>query len=649
MLPFICGICEDTFSTKDALKDHTAHHPDQKPIMLQCKTCRFYFDDQVMLESHQRLSDHASLTCDRCSEEFTSRREYTQHLTGPSGLCADSKQASTATPPKRALAYEHTNTMLPATSLSDEKPKCGRCQKVFRSAGQYNNHFLGCRPASDTIGTQMATSISPVVNPASLPSQPQHLLNVQVPALHVPDTNAAGPTPMQNVGLKTNPPIQPLQPRDPTATTQTSRLQNSAPAGIATVPAVGQFACKKPGCGKVFRSKPAMQVHDNDIHGTGDQKFDLHGKKSRTLGQKESGRLVLEGLMRGHPGPSRGRGRQPPVGLSAPRQPVLTTRRSRQSTLQQHQPAPSGPPLPTVTNAGGIADMEQAKSITGKMLRLLIQSDIFIRHDGSISACGIDWTRIDVNSQQNIVSKFEGMVHLPANFQHMHNVPFAKAFCEDGKYTYLSDDLEKSPARDSSRPGLGIVALACSKVILKNGAQEVVKIAAIDLITGRILMNHLVCTSLRLAVENWSSASTGLFSWDDIESARSLGYKVFKGWFAVRAALHRFVDRETIIVGHNLRPDLDSLRMSHGRAIDVAVMFERAANGPLTKSQLSLDSLSKDLLKKQLKSDPEYGRDVLMNAFAARQFVLWACKNGDTMKRMAIQKSLDLQRAGVRV
>lgn len=282
------------------------------------------------------------------------------------------------------------------------------------------------------------------------------------------------------------------------------------------------------------------------------------------------------------------------------------------------------------------------------MLRLLIQSDVFIRHNGSIAACGIDWTRIDITSQQNIVSKFESMVHLPANFQRDYDVPFAKAFSEDCKYAYPSEDVEKSPARDRRKVGLEIVAIACSKVVLEDGAQEVVKVAAVDLITGRILMNHLVCTSIRLPVADWRSASTGLFGWSDMEAAHSLGYKVFKGWVAVRAALHKFIDRDTIIVGHNLRPDLDALRMSHGRAIDVAVLFERAANGPLTRSQLALDSLSKDLLKKQLKSDPHYGRDALMNAFAVRQFVLWACKNGDAMRKAAMQKSVDLQRAGVR-
>jgi hypothetical protein len=38
--------------------------------------------------------------------------------------------------------------------------------------------------------------------------------------------------------------------------------------------------------------------------------------------------------------------------------------------------------------------------------------------------------------------------------------------------------------------------------------------------------------------------------------------------------------KDTIIVGHTLRSDLEALRMIHGRAVDMAKIVQKAANGP---------------------------------------------------------------------
>jgi hypothetical protein len=298
--------------------------------------------------------------------------------------------------------------------------------------------------------------------------------------------------------------------------------------------------------------------------------------------------------------------------------------------------------MPTSVNMGGAAELDQAKQIQSKILRLLIQSDIFIHHDGKITVCGIPWTRIGVAKQNEVVAMFDKMCHLPKLLQGEY-IPAPKAFKSDYKSEYSPRDFKPSPVRNQAKPGLGIVAISCSKVVVAGGCQEAVKIAAVDLITCRILMNHLVCTDPHAEVADWRSTVTGLFSWKDMEAARKAGYKVFKGWAGVRDALHKFVDKETIVVGHNLRSDLDSLRMIHGRAVDIAKVVEKAAQGPLSKAQLALDSLSHNYPTIDLKSDPEYGRDSLMNAFAVREFGLWAIKNKEKLASIAKQKSRDYQ------
>ncbi|KAF2029068.1 hypothetical protein EK21DRAFT_101426 [Setomelanomma holmii] len=288
----------------------------------------------------------------------------------------------------------------------------------------------------------------------------------------------------------------------------------------------------------------------------------------------------------------------------------------------------------------------QAQYITGKMLRLLIQSDILIHHDGKMNVSGIDWTRIGFSKQSDVVAMFDGMCHLPKAFQGEY-LPAPKALSDehaDLEHVWDTTEFQPSPDRDRPKPGLGVVALACSKVLLPNCLQEVVKIAAVDLVTCRILMTHLVCTDPNMKVADWRSTETGLFSWKDMEQTRLNGFKVLKGWAAARAALWKFVDKETIIVGHNLRSDLDSLRMIHGRGVDIAKVAEKAAKGPLSKVQVGLDSLCRDYSKVMLKSDPEYGRDALMDAFALRETGLWIIKNKEKFEKEIRQKSIDYQR-----
>jgi hypothetical protein len=309
----------------------------------------------------------------------------------------------------------------------------------------------------------------------------------------------------------------------------------------------------------------------------------------------------------------------------------------------QHAPARNLTAPPAVREPGGPLEIQQAKYLGDKILSLLIQSDIFIHNNGSITVCGIDWTRIGVERQPELIGMFDSMCHLPTIIQHEF-VPHPKAFLSDYQLPYPSADFEPSPPRDGAQPGLGIVALACSKIALADGLEEVVKISAIDVMTGRILMNHLVCTDPTVHVKDWRSSETGLFSWDDMEHARTLNYKVFKGWSAARSALWKYVDKDTIVVGHNLRSDLDALRMVHGRAVDVAKVAEKAAKGPLSKAQLSLDSICRDFPAKHLKSDPGYGRDTLMNAFGIREMGLWVLKNKEPFEKKIRQRSLEYQR-----
>jgi hypothetical protein len=211
---------------------------------------------------------------------------------------------------------------------------------------------------------------------------------------------------------------------------------------------------------------------------------------------------------------------------------------------------------------------------------------------------------------------------------------------------YPIEEFQYSPDRDSAKPALDVVALSCIKIVLADGRNEVAKIAAVNVLTCQILMSHLVCTNPQAEVKNWNTATTGLSSFHHMEDARKAGFKILKGWSAARTALSKFVDKETIIVGHNLRADLDALRLNHGRAVDIVKVIEKAAGGPLSKAQVTLDSWCRDFVKTPLKTDPNFGRDCLTDAFATREIALRAAKFGEQFEKLAKQKSREYQSIG---
>ena len=305
--------------------------------------------------------------------------------------------------------------------------------------------------------------------------------------------------------------------------------------------------------------------------------------------------------------------------------------------------APAPPPAATGHSVEGQAEFDQANVIYGKIARLCIQSDITIQHDGKMLCGGIAFTRIALAKQAGVVAALDKLTHLPAKLQSKEYLPPPKTFKDDYQAHYPAEDFQHSPDRHPDQPGLEAVALSCSKIVLHNGCQEAVKIAVVDVTSCRILMNFLIWTDSKALVKDWRPRVTGLSNIGDVEAARQAGYKVLQGWQAARAALWKFIDKETIIVGYNLRADLDALRMIHGRAVDIAKSVEKAAGGPFSKAQLSLDSLCRDYPGFILQAHPTFGRDCLLDAFAIRQFALWMIKFGDEVVKRAKAKSREYQ------
>ncbi|PZD04195.1 RNA exonuclease [Pyrenophora tritici-repentis] len=646
-----CAICGESFGSKGELSDHAANHKDASSNHT-CNDCGRTLNSTHALEIHCIQENHARpaftcdkcnrtfcsqrdfldhskslseceaavegeevempIYCDRCQETFTTQKGFNRHRSNLNNQCADFRHAAPKKSPSPTTNkyvdldipkddhptitdYGEEGVTQPSilqTKTNENVIQCPQCKKTFHSYGHYNSHWLGCTlvassPKTQTVATELHAKVK-----ASKPARKNtHPLVVNY-------TNPQGPnlvvaSPMQTVTLNTRPPVRQAQ-QVSEATSSRAPPAHYPPVADEQAANGAVFVCDINGCGRVCRSEPGLRQHGVDAHGIGGQRLDLTGRESWMLNARERDRLRQEGLLPG-------------------------------------------------ADTSGAAELEEAKNVQAKILRLLIQANIFIGHEGNVTVCDLKWTRVQVYRQPEVLAAFDRMCHLPKILQSEY-LPVPKAFKDDYTIQYPSTEFESAPAHDTKKPALRVVALSCSRIVLADGLQEVVKIAAVDVLTCRILMNHLVCTDPDAEVRNWCSTVTGLFGWADFEAARRFGYRVFKGWPAARAALWKFIDKDTIVVGHNLRSDLDALRMIHGRAVDIAKVVEKAANGPLNKAQLSLDSLCRDYPAITLKSDPEYGRDVLLNAFSIREFGLWVVKNDQKFQKNAKQKSLDYQR-----
>ncbi|USP81257.1 hypothetical protein yc1106_08531 [Curvularia clavata] len=600
---FGCALCGFTFDTKTELINHTATHYNRAPT----------HREHYKLQGLPGITPQGAIGLGLSREPDYPYRGYVD---------LDKPKDNDST----IVMYDDlADDSRLSTNANENGLRCKDCKKQFKSQAQYNNHFLACTPVASPFQAKPAASASSGV----LRAKP---LNTMVPFQSVSSKRKD----TFNTKAQVSKP-KPLQKAKPNPEEHKQLQQHhAAPAPFApSVANTDRHFCNVKGCDKSFRSDAGLTQHKKDVHGIGGRKLDLEGRDSWMLGSR-----------RGSPASSRAPSLTVhKLNISKPNHLFGPAPQVPQSHKPAAHPAAHQAVMQMNTNIGSIADIEQAKEIHHRALRLLIQSDIFIR-PGSIVVDDISWSRVPCANQGQLLNTLDTMCHLPKQLQGEY-LPGPKTFKDEQQASYSLAEFTSFSARDPGKPGLGAVVLICSKVALSDDRQEVVKIAAVDCITGAIIMNHLVCTDPQLSVTDWRSSVTGLSSWHDMEAARQAGYKVFKGWLGARAALGKYVDSETIILGYNLRADLDILRIMHGRGVDIVKVVEKAGNGAFAKQQLALDSLCRDTTIKVPGVYAKHGRDPLMDAFAVRELFLWAIKNQKGLETMAKKRVADYQNVQV--
>ncbi|RDW72595.1 uncharacterized protein DSM5745_07767 [Aspergillus mulundensis] len=177
------------------------------------------------------------------------------------------------------------------------------------------------------------------------------------------------------------------------------------------------------------------------------------------------------------------------------------------------------------------------------------------------------------------------------------------------------------------------IALDCEMVGVegpnKHEVSDVVRLNAVDFLTGEILVDIFVQPEDNVIA--WRTRYSGV-SYPLLRKMVKEGRSV-RGWQAARQLLWDHMDQQTILIGHNLKCDLDVLGMAHARIVD-SVLLSRHAVGRSCRRSFALRNLAHDFLGRTIQAG-DSGHDCLEDTFATREVVLWCLRNPEELNAWA--------------
>ncbi|OOO07084.1 Exonuclease RNase T and DNA polymerase III [Aspergillus oryzae] len=168
------------------------------------------------------------------------------------------------------------------------------------------------------------------------------------------------------------------------------------------------------------------------------------------------------------------------------------------------------------------------------------------------------------------------------------------------------------------------VVIDCEMVQVRRWQREVAFLSAVDFLTGEVLINNYVRPTGK--VTDWTTRISGITPAAMAEAvARG---QALNGWQSARQELYKYIDSQTILIGHALNSDLDVLGIYHSRVVDSVILASEAVFGLSSafKRLYSLKTLSEVFLKLQIQSD-NHPHVCLEDTLATRDVVLSFLRN----------------------
>lgn len=191
------------------------------------------------------------------------------------------------------------------------------------------------------------------------------------------------------------------------------------------------------------------------------------------------------------------------------------------------------------------------------------------------------------------------------------------------------NESQETPAAAAGNPRFGAVTLDCETAVIAGGEVEPVLLCVTDYVTGALLLKRYICT--REPVANMRKGIHGV-SRLTLEDAISQ-LQALSSWEAARSELWKYIDANTIIVGHRLNNDLDALRIIHPRIVDSKILVRDAVG--IHHIRWELQTICSELVGLVLKKQKGYMEVCLENCLATREVVLFCTRNKEAFTSWA--------------
>lgn len=164
--------------------------------------------------------------------------------------------------------------------------------------------------------------------------------------------------------------------------------------------------------------------------------------------------------------------------------------------------------------------------------------------------------------------------------------PAEEGGCTRGHHVFYeskAEDLHSRHAFSFTRPSvadtetdtaLDVVALDC-EMIYTTGGMRVARVSVVDG-TGKQVLDELVRMDDGVEVIDYNTRFSGVTQEEHAQATLSLS--------SIRKSLDAFINRDTIIIGHALHNDLNTLRIIHHQCVDTAIIFPHRAGSPYRRS-----------------------------------------------------------------
>lgn len=173
---------------------------------------------------------------------------------------------------------------------------------------------------------------------------------------------------------------------------------------------------------------------------------------------------------------------------------------------------------------------------------------------------------------------------------------------------------------------------------VEGNASELAQLCVVDFLTGETLINKLVQPTKR--VIDWRSQYSGIQP-----SAMRRAVKnnqALRGWKEAQLELWKYIDSNTILVGHSMQHDLKALHLIHPRILDTSIMTRMAVDHECLRNW-GLKTLCAELLSRDVQNHGRAGHDCVEDTMATREVFLTCILQPEILARWAIVKRAEEQ------